>query len=78
MEWEKHRLINKGNSFIDGRVNESLDPSSRRDEGKDTYKLKLIAGANQMLIREDAHFVRNSNGIVEVEVKSSSYDCSAF
>jgi hypothetical protein len=75
---ETSGFIYKGNGFIDGRVKASRDLSSNRVEGKDTYKLRLIAGSNHMLIREDAHFVQNSNSAVKVEVNSSSYDCAAF
>jgi hypothetical protein len=71
-------LLYKGNGFIDGRVQLSRNPSSARVEGKDTYKLRLIAGSNQMLIKEDAHFIQNSNGSIKVEVASSVYDCLGF
>jgi hypothetical protein len=71
-------LTYKGTGFTDGRVNASLDTSSQRVEGKYTYKLRLIAGSNKMLIREDAHFIQNSNGIVEIDVRSSSYPCIGF
>jgi len=71
-------LTYHGSGFTDGRVNASFDTSSQRLEGKYTYKLKLVAGPNQMLMKEDTHFVQNSNGIVEVNVQSSSYPCVGF
>jgi hypothetical protein len=71
-------LLYKGNGLIDGRVQLSRNPSSARVEGKDTYKLRLITGSNQMLIKEDAHFIQNSNGSIKVEVASSVYDCLGF
>jgi hypothetical protein len=75
---ETSGLTYKGTGFTDGRVNASLDSSSGRVEGKYTYKLRLVAGPNQMLIREDAHFVQNSNGIVKIDVQSSSFPCVGF